>query len=307
MKVLRCESHHIRRGITLIEVVVCMTVLGVLIALGLPATLSVRERSRVISCCSHQHQLSVAIANYETTFCVLPLGEASNLFHGILPFVGQDSASSTIEEINWQFSHPLMASLNVPVFVCPSDHMGGQWHGLWPNYIPNEGTGMQTFGRNGVTMVGSQRSLKNSDFTDGTSNTAMLSERRIWETGIADERRAWFTLSAHRGPSELADFVCACEGQRLTPVYPTIEYLDPGVTLITYVGYGYDHVLPPNSPSCFNGPPSDPQSTSVFTISSSSSHHGGVNVLMAGGEVKFVANSIDRVTWKSFGSRNGND
>ena len=123
----------------------------------------------------------------------------------------------------------------------------------------------------------------------------------------ADERRAWFTLIARRGSAELEDFVAACEGTRLTPVYPTIEYLDPGFADITHVGYGYDHILPPNSPSCFNGPPSDFLSASVFAISASSSHRGGVNTLLAAGDVRFFANNVDRRVWRAFGSRNGRE
>lgn len=307
MNRISIPQRQCRRGMTLIEVVVVVVIVGLLLSIILPATQMARESARTMNCRSNFHQIGVAIANYESAFGVLPFGEASNALFGILPFAGYEPAASAVKSANWNFSDPLVASISVPLFVCPSDTIGIRWRGLRPNYLPNEGTGIQTYGFNGISKVGDQRCLRRSDLKDGSANTVMMSERRIWEQGIADERRAWFTLAAHRGSTELEDFVTACEGTRVTPVYPTIEYFDPGVMLITHTGYGYDHILPPNSPSCFNGPPSDPLSTSVFAISASSSHRGGVNVLLAAGDVRFVANNIDRRLWRAFGSRNGRE
>ena len=300
-------QHQPRRGVTLIEVVVVIAIVGVLLSIILPATQMAREQARAMGCRSNFHQFGVAISNYEVAFGVLPFGEAANSLYGILPFAGYESAASAVKAANWNFGDPSLANVSVPLIECPSDATGTRWRGRQSNYVANEGCGIQAFGFNGIAKVGENRCLRRSDLKDGSANTAMMSERRLWEQGIADDRRAWFTLVAHRGSTELQDFVTACEGTRLTPIYPTIEYLDPGFSYITHVGYGYDHILPPNSPSCFNGPPSDPFSPSTIAITASSSHRNGVNLLLAAGDVKSIGNNIDRRVWRAFGSRNGHE
>ena len=94
-----------RRAFTLVELLVVITIIGILIALLLPAVQSAREAARRMQCTNNLKQMGLAMHNYHLTHKVFPYGatDRSGFKSGggccgwswsalILPFMEQDNA-----------------------------------------------------------------------------------------------------------------------------------------------------------------------------------------------------------------------
>ncbi len=73
------------RAFTLVELLVVITIIGILIALLLPAVQAAREAARRSQCSNQLRQLGVAILNYETTNKVFPQGTIFATSDGTVP------------------------------------------------------------------------------------------------------------------------------------------------------------------------------------------------------------------------------
>ncbi len=274
-----------RGAFTLLEVLVCIALIGLLLALLLPAVQQAREAARRTQCKSHLHQMGIAAHNYESTHQIFP--GAAHLAGGqwqaqMLPYLEGDNDSG------YPYS---------PVYSCPSDEFGeGRYcyqvnDGLWPRYS------------NGFAMVQGWVYVRPADITDGLSNTAAFAEKLAWpdyggleiDPNLFPEH--WIRRTRHTSAyiADIDRFADECRDNALLPTRNWI--IDPG----------YNHILTPNQNSCFNGPRTEPEADRYKAITSTSQHLGGVHVLFADGRVVFVSDSIDRSVWHAAGTRNGGE
>lgn len=68
------QPQALRRGFTLVELLVSIAIIGVLVGLLLPAVQAAREAARRNGCSSNQKQLTLSVLNYEQTHRRLPPG-----------------------------------------------------------------------------------------------------------------------------------------------------------------------------------------------------------------------------------------
>jgi prepilin-type N-terminal cleavage/methylation domain-containing protein/prepilin-type processing-associated H-X9-DG protein len=209
-------AEHKSTGFTLVELLVVITIIGILIALLLPAVQAAREAARRMQCGNNLKQLALAVHGYEASRNVFPPGwiedaAGDNLFGWgafVLPFVDQEPLYSRLDfskrVSNGTFGGPAIENIDLigtvlTAFRCPSDRSLEQVHVLaYSSYIPE----MPAFARSSYIASGSTTPLcdtgqytsdvagifyRNSSTTvsqvrDGTSNTILLGERRGYPT-----------------------------------------------------------------------------------------------------------------------------
>ena len=307
-----------RLGLSLLEVVAVIALLGVLLALLLPAVQQSRETAHRMQCQSNLRQLALAVHNYESAHGIVPPGilRGYSWMAQVLPYVDRHDLYRQINfsDVFWGDDHPIIGEA-VPLLLCPSDGTPSVLpHGrAGTNYAGNFGTGVLDRGFNGIfqnllTQIPgrpwSEGPVRWRDISDGTSSTAMLSEALRGDSSANYLRVTW-NLQAPR--TTLPELRLACT--RETPRFHSDGSVfgdrflrgdcwlngSTGVTL-------YNHASVPMSPSCFNG-----SSVAEGIYGAGSKHIAGVNLVFADGHLQFVSRSIDANVWTAWGSRNGNE
>lgn len=167
------------------------------------------------------------------------------------------------------------------------------------NYIPNKGTGplWQDPAANGVIYWLS--ATKMADLKDGSSQTAAFSERNVTDGNNGISTPDADTYLSALNPINPDDALQMCAA---------IDITNLANQFANFMGApwmdgknAYQHIGPPNGRSCGFQP------AAKAAMTASSRHDGGVHVLMGDGAVRFVNNSINLVTWRAIGTRNGKE
>lgn len=315
------------KAFTLVELLVVITIIGVLVALLLPAVQAAREAARRMSCTNNLKQSVLALHNYHQTHRCFPgIGSTSaksfSVLAQILPYAEQQSLQELIDFKSAIYSGGGMgggspsitaANLNatrclVPMFRCPSDGQtdlftkfdcdeaaGQAYRGS--NIMVCTGSGRDTYWRidsktDGLFYYGSDRSLDH--ITDGTSNCVVFSESLLGN-GVSQ------AATPPARPHEMVAF------QMSSASNPDVAAITAGA--MYWQGYrGYSWILGKSYATTFttysapNPPHSDATWMSFGWLAARSFHPGGVNAGLADGSVRFVSNTVDRTTWNNLGS-----
>jgi prepilin-type N-terminal cleavage/methylation domain-containing protein/prepilin-type processing-associated H-X9-DG protein len=207
-----------KRAFTLIEVLVVIAIIGILIAMLLPAVQSAREAARRIQCSNNLKQLGLAMHNYHSALDCFPPGfmVRGQLGSGtpggwawgvfLMPYIEQsplqDKLSPTMYTLAEVINDPTllpMLQTDLAVFRCPSSLIGPlRTHQGAPNpkvasadytccrgFYNFSGTTHLTKRNNGVFYGESGTRIQ--DVTDGTSNTFALGERTAFGDNLQND------------------------------------------------------------------------------------------------------------------------
>jgi len=157
-------TRRTRRGFTLVELLVVVSIIGMLVALVMPAVQRVRENARRTGCTNNQNQLGKAAGGYEATHGRLPAwnaqlqGYPANWFVALLLDLGN---KPLYEE--WKIGNPKKEY--IAYMVCPSNPFETSARGLTPSaYLAN------------ADICRDNKGIALTDIKDGVNHTILFSE-----------------------------------------------------------------------------------------------------------------------------------
>jgi prepilin-type N-terminal cleavage/methylation domain-containing protein/prepilin-type processing-associated H-X9-DG protein len=302
--VRRFGGRDVSVGFTLVELLVVITIIGILIALLLPAVQAAREAARRMQCTNNLKQWGLGMANYESINQAYPafpiyITGGNVRYDGtrkrktfVVPLWPYMEQAALYDAYNFKLDFPepenikLMA-VQTSSYFCPTDRQGfwkagepdGQTHyRSRGNYVVNWGyCDYEQLRPKYALRLGPFRATgaytRVADVRDGLSNTMFLSEVIQAVSDIDYDKRGDF----------FNDDRCAAQ---------FMTYNTPNS--------GYDKLN--ECPADNTMPALCVPGTSEFYATARSKHSGGVNVALGDGSVHFISDSIAVDTWRSLSS-----
>jgi prepilin-type N-terminal cleavage/methylation domain-containing protein/prepilin-type processing-associated H-X9-DG protein len=282
------------RGFTLVELLTVITIIGVLVALLLPAVQAAREAARRTSCRNNLRQIGIGLQGYHAVHGFFPPGYLADVNTWtsphwswstfLLPYLEQQPLYNAlgVREQTFgngaSFAPPCPATqTSLSVFVCPSDlgpalNPSKSLHAK-SNYRAIEGSQGSTTvtynllsNYNGVFYLNS--CISTAAITDGSSNTLAVGECALDPRGQTYVGTLWAGMRGVDAGGSDGDRVCISDAMWWVDSDPLY---------------------------CING-----QAVQAF----SSRHSGGAHFLFADGSVHFLQESIDGQTLERLACRN---
>ncbi len=338
------DDRHTRHGLTLIESLVIIGIIGLLALMIIPAVQASRETARKTSCMNHLKQIGAAVAGFESVNRSFPAGVSNDspaaralgvldrvsLQTQILPYLEQRTAFDginftpkdgivrgiTVFAIDHQ-ANETVKSTRVDTFICPSDvirSMPGNSYrastGPHPYWIESSILPSPNGGGVFVPLI----PIRASEITDGLSMTAGISERVMGSGSTVFDhfRDFWFSgLGGELRESALHDeMVEICSIPVRNPSQYRVSlgrYWLPGGIANTM----YNHTATPNAPfpdCALHGTAVEgDHSLRVSAMTARSLHPSGVHLMIMDGSVRFVKNTIAVATWRALSTRAGGE
>lgn len=297
---MKASQRTQRRGFTMLELLITISVIGVLIALLLPAILSARSASDAVVCRNHFRQFGVGLQQYMTAFGRAPRTKTvhGTSFVALLPYMDQKNVYGLI---TGEGENLRSSDFHQPeIFVCPQDPVTNS-RKLSTNIAENVGICADGEERKGSGKTHDGVILRFDDpgqvtpasIRDGLSNTSAYGEIIAYPR---PDRSRLIYMHASDGvrcgaATGIQDW---CRSAEIGIPAWSFRRGSDWIRSMAQVNH-YMHVMPPNDKDC------------LFTPGSTSMHRDGAHTVLCDGSVRFVSSSIDSSIWQAAGSRAGSD
>jgi prepilin-type N-terminal cleavage/methylation domain-containing protein/prepilin-type processing-associated H-X9-DG protein len=319
----------IQRGLTLLETLIVVSILGLLIALIVPAIMKSRSAATTLACKANLKNFGLALSTYMDAHGMsVPRAYSADggVWVKLIPYLTDEQVleNPTVATLHngrdYLYPNPDFTVRFRKYFRCPaSGILNSELPSYWVHwkdgsegFIPHEGRCNYAI-NNGFDVVHfdaqgafSLYGVPVSDMTAGLSKIAFVSEVVTLRAGEYTRADPAGILATFESTSPTAKaFANECMARSLSG--PNYVYSSLGNSWIRFEppDWQYSHSLPPNSLSCMMQNVHLGNYWSI--ISAGSEHDGLVNVLMGDGSVTTASETIDASVWRRMGNRYGHD
>jgi prepilin-type processing-associated H-X9-DG protein len=325
---------------------VVIAIIGMLIALLLPAVQAAREAAARMNCQSNMKNVALAFHNYHDTHQAFPLGADRDTMGTwamyVLPFVEQGAlyssynfrrayTNNTVDPGFSKGNQDLLSYLRLSVYTCPTDgdrkssyNVGNYMHhnlvvcmGNAATYQPNDpGTSTTSTRGRGWAIYGEITQIQGAMFWGG----CRIGSGTTWSPGYK-----WISMTeVTDGLSNTIAISETVQGER-SPSASGAGNIDlrgliwwgEGGQFTTYRSPNTrtaDNVQFTNATYLGGGTMHNPRHpitatlTDYVTIAAARSFHsGGVNAALGDGSVRFFSDTVNIDTWRAFASTYGGE
>jgi prepilin-type N-terminal cleavage/methylation domain-containing protein len=306
-------NHRLHRSaFSLVELLVVIAIIAIMIGLLLPAVQKVRESASRMQCSGHLKQLGLATHNYHETMGVLPTAgkngcespihsdiasaceDPLNGYH-TSPFYFPASYGDVVRRRNeWSWTYQILPFIeeenayrntnatavrkhSVKLFHCPTRRVALGSGLAKIDYAGNAGNSMNSSGTSGVILRSGLNTVRWTDITDGTSNTALFGEKRMKLDRFGktyDDNESAYSAG---WDSEIVRVAAA----------------DADSSLMTVPSWGPSKDIHSTNPSVF------PDVNSGL-VQFGSSHSNGAQFVCCDGSVRYIRFGADRVMFRRY-------
>lgn len=325
-------DHRRRAAFTLVELLVVLAVIGILVALLLPAVQAARESARKTKCQNNLRQLGLAVHNYHDIYRRLPPSALIDLettatanngswgVHGrILPYLEQGNLYDVVDvNTAWDFQEAIH-KLRIYTFQCPNDGGSrverdpgkGKVHLYATNYGFNLGTWFvydPARDRGGDGIFYPNADLSFADVHDGTTNTLLAAEVKAWQPYLRNGGSPVKTPPAT--PDEAAAIAATGAQYKITghTEWPDGRVHHTGFTATmkpnTFVPYDNGgELVDVDYNSWQEGKNGSAGSPTYALITSRSYHPNVVQTVLVDASVRTIDDSIEIEVWRAMATR----
>ncbi len=320
-----------RDGFTLVELLVVITIIGVLVALLLPAIQAAREAARRMQCQNNLKQLGLAAISHQQAQVYYPSGgwgydwtgdpnmgfgrkQPGGWLYSILPYMEQGNLHEIGAGLAWSARFDALAQLRgtvVPMFYCPSRRKPVTIPEAWdqPHVnagTPSRGLGMADYAANGGTYdamgIGGANAncISANLYPNCWDNSATNNQLQARIDGVISVR-------SEVRPSDITDGLSntLLAGEKyLNPDYYTTGSCSDNNS--AFCGHDWDvtrWVPEEGSDMAGRGPRQDTPGYEDCTRRFGSAHFNAFHMVFCDGSVHSIAYSIDPITFSRLGSR----
>lgn len=295
-----------RFGVSLVEVIVVIAVIGILLSVIAVSLMSSRETTRSLLCKNNLRQIGLATLSFSAAQKSLPYSRVGRpQYLGLARLLPLMEHASVLDQLNATPPNQKSEFPAPAIFRCPDDLQYDPYP--WVNYIP---CGGRTYQTEKAKTAGYYQVQAEKDVRDGLSNTVFYSERMTvgyeWPAELEVPKRNSTLVTEFFASEAEFDSNCLHNFQSRDP-----SFFGPSPLAIVMAQYPFGTKYTPNGPSCIarhSGLYAPELAIDEFeSMTVSSLHNGACQVAFGDGAIRSMSEDVSASVWQSLGTAAGDE